>query len=269
MHAEFGDLQFHCDLRDLLMREVCLTGCYEPQETTLVQHLLAPGMTFVDVGANWGYFTLVAAHLVGSSGRVLAVEADPRAARTVRENVARNSLAHVTVIEAAASDVTGSLLMQSYGSGDDDSSNFGLAMTPIREDGGRSFAVSARPLDDCLDECGIEHVDLMKIDIEGAEARALTGLQRHLAAGQIDRLIVELHPEPLRRAGTSCERVISTLGDRGYRAWRIDHSPQTYRRAASTRMPAASLMTPLHAGGELGEWPHVLFVRVGLSNPQP
>src|SRR5512142_2823283 len=78
--ADLGSLQFHCDLRDGLMREACLTGRYEPQETALLGRLLAPGMTFVDVGANWGYFTLVGAHLVGRAGRVISVEADPRAA---------------------------------------------------------------------------------------------------------------------------------------------------------------------------------------------
>src|SRR3989442_13351056 len=67
---DVGELAYACDLRDGLMREVYLTGRYEPQETALLRHLLRPGMTLVDVGANWGYFTLVGAHLVGASGCV-------------------------------------------------------------------------------------------------------------------------------------------------------------------------------------------------------
>ena len=54
MPADFGACCFQCDLRDGIMREVCLTGRYEPQETALLQQILQPGMTFVDVGANWG-----------------------------------------------------------------------------------------------------------------------------------------------------------------------------------------------------------------------
>src|SRR5665213_3408969 len=50
---DVGGLIFRCDLRDALMREVCMTGRYEPQETILLQHLLRPGGVFVDVGANW------------------------------------------------------------------------------------------------------------------------------------------------------------------------------------------------------------------------
>src|SRR5438309_1583848 len=96
---ELGGLLFQCDLRDDMMREVCLTGRYEPQETTLLQHILRPGMTFVDVGTNWGYFTLAGAHLVGAGGRVVGVEADPRACRVLRTNLARNTLTQVTVPE--------------------------------------------------------------------------------------------------------------------------------------------------------------------------
>ena len=89
---DLGGLLFRCDLRDHIMREVCFTGGYEPQETALLKMMLRPGMTFVDVGANWGYFSLAAAHLVGLAGRVVSVEADPRACRTLRANFARNGL---------------------------------------------------------------------------------------------------------------------------------------------------------------------------------
>ena len=71
MPEEMGGYAFHCDLRDGISREVCFTGYYEPQETALVRSILRPGMSFVDVGANWGYYTLLAANLVGSKGRVL------------------------------------------------------------------------------------------------------------------------------------------------------------------------------------------------------
>src|SRR5262245_56723365 len=73
-----GGWSFQCDLRDSIAREVCFTGRYEPQETALVQAILKPGMSFVDVGANWGYFTLLAAHKVGVKGRVVSLEPDPR-----------------------------------------------------------------------------------------------------------------------------------------------------------------------------------------------
>ena len=75
--ADLGGYAFACDLRDSIAREVCFTGRYEPQETRLALAILRPGMTAVDAGANWGYFTLLSAHAVGPRGRVVALEPHP------------------------------------------------------------------------------------------------------------------------------------------------------------------------------------------------
>src|SRR4051794_8745326 len=85
-------LRFECDLRNVLAREVFFTGRYEPQETALVPRLLGPGGTFVDVGAHWGYFSLLAAGRIGPAGRIVAVEADPRIHRILARNLALNGL---------------------------------------------------------------------------------------------------------------------------------------------------------------------------------
>src|SRR6266542_494385 len=66
-------LRFECDLRNSLAREVFFTGCYEPQESLVIRRLVDPGGAFVDVGAHWGYFSLIMAEHVGSSGRVVAI----------------------------------------------------------------------------------------------------------------------------------------------------------------------------------------------------
>src|ERR1700724_931039 len=62
--AGVGGCRFLCDLHDTIAREVCFTGRYEPQESALLPRLLRAGDTFIDVGANWGYFTLFGASLV-------------------------------------------------------------------------------------------------------------------------------------------------------------------------------------------------------------
>src|SRR5712691_2768117 len=219
MPPDLGALRFRCDLRDRMMREVCLTGRYEPQETSLLQQILRPAMTFVDVGANWGYFTLVGAHLVGRTGRVVSVEADPRACRTLRANVAQNALDVVTVLEMAASDRPGALQLQEYESNADESGNYGLTGTTTVVAGGRHFEVVARTLDEALDQVGIGRVDLLKMDIEGAEGRALCGLHGRLADRRIDRILLELHPRHLHDQGSSSQRVVSEIAGYGYRAW--------------------------------------------------
>src|SRR5215210_1011896 len=87
-----GGFAFHCDTRDSVAREVCFTGRYEPQETQLASRMLRPGDVFVDVGANWGYFSLAAAHWVGPRGTVIAFEPEPRLFELLAGNVAANRL---------------------------------------------------------------------------------------------------------------------------------------------------------------------------------
>jgi FkbM family methyltransferase len=224
-------------------------------------------MTFVDVGANWGYFTLLAAHLVGRNGRVVSVEADPSAARTLEANVVRNRLACVTPIAMAASDEARTVTMRRYEAAGDDSSNFGVAFVAALDagSGAPALEVPAGTLDAALDRCGVSRVDLLKMDIEGAESRAVAGLGRRLRERLVDRLIIELHPAHLRNQGLSPDDLVDSIRSFGYDAWAIDHSRATHRKAAATSVTAESLLTPLSGRAVLGEWPHLLFARRGLG----
>ena len=257
---DLGALAYACDLRDGLMREACLTGRYEPQETALLRHLMRPGMTFVDVGANWGYFTLVGAHLAGPHGRVLSIEADPRACRAVRANVDKNRLNTVQIFNVAASDATATLWFQEYEREACDSGNFGVAQSTLIVEEGRRLEVPARALDDVLDEAGVDRVPVMKMDIEGGEAKAIASLARRLSSHRIDCLSMELHPYHLRDLGTSVDAVVAAMRAHGYTPWRIDHSPAAHRASASTQIEMSSLLAPLQADNEpLGNWPHLLW----------
>jgi len=256
--ADLGGLRYRCDLRDGLMREVCLTGRYEPQETLALRHFLAPGATFVDVGANWGYFTLVAAHLVGARGRVISVEADPRACACLRANVAANALRIVEVHAIAASDRDGELTFQQYETAATATANYGVAQTTTVVAGAATVTVRSRALDDLLDEAGVDRIAVLKMDIEGGEARAIRGLRRRLTARAIEAVALELHPFHLRDLGTSAAAVIETLRGFGYHPWRIEHSRRTHRASASGAASIRDLVVPL-GDEDLGSWPHVLW----------
>jgi len=257
--SDLGSLEYVCDLRDGLMREVCLTGRYEPQETALVRHLLRPGMTFVDVGANWAYFTLVGAHLVGPRGRVLSIEADPRACRALHANLARNGISSAAVRNIAASDAPGRLRFQEYESRAHDTGNFGVAQTTTLAERGRHVEIDAEALDDVLDREQIDRVHLLKIDIEGGEAKAVAGLTRRLSSHRIDNISMELHPYHLRDLGTSPAAVIAELRRYGYIPWHIDHSRAAHRAAASAHADVSRIVGPLADADDLGRWPHVLW----------
>src|SRR5688500_7580237 len=179
--AEIGGAMFDCDLSDLLSREVCFTGLYEPPVTRVFQRQLRPGGTAIDVGANWGYFTLLAATAVGPSGAVVSLEPDPRQYDTLARNVAMNGFTHVTTVRAAASANAGRMTLLGYA---DDEENRGVSR--IAADGEASRHGAARQFDvdgvtiDALVPA-VREVDLVKIDVEGAEDLVLQGMRDGLS----------------------------------------------------------------------------------------
>jgi FkbM family methyltransferase len=288
----FCGLSFVCDLKDSIAREVCFTGQYEPQETALLKAILEPGMVFVDVGANWGYFTLLAAARVGPQGRVVSLEPDPRLARRLRGNVALSSLGNVEPLEVAAAAVPTRLTLSGY---DERGGNFGLsrlveqlAPGPASAararaggpgDGGlraggagpgapRLFEVDGRPIDMLLNERGLKTVDLLKMDIEGAEDLALRGMSAGLAVHRYRRILLEVHPTLLAERGRSVGDIVDVLLGAGYRGFRIDHSARATRRAAYARsLAVGDFLSPLQAPLPADAWPHFLWLSPGLAVP--
>ncbi len=261
-------LRFECDPRNVIAREVFFAGGYEPQETALVGHLLRPGWTFVDVGAHWGYFSLLAAERVGPSGRVVAVEADPTIFGILERSIALNAgrLGHVAAIHEAVAGESGSLPFRVI---DERLDNWGTARLAMPgDDAATTVAVRAEPLDALLDAAGVGAVDLLKMDIEGAEAAALRGMHAGLAAGRYRRILLELHPPQIREYGSTPEAVMDALRSAGYAGWRLPDSPEAIRRAAYGRnFRPADLLEPLDPGGPIGTWPHQLWVAPGVPAP--
>jgi FkbM family methyltransferase len=262
--GDLGRLSFICDLRDTIAREVCFTGRYEPQETQLAQALLGPGMVAVDVGANWGYFTLVCAHLVTDRGRVLALEPHPRLASMLADNVKENRLPQVVVHRVAAGARSASTAFVGF---DEGGGNWGVSRAAHGSDAA-DFESQTVVIDTFLDECNAGRVDLIKIDIEGAEGDAIRGMAEGLERHRYRYALVECHPAELARIGTSVAECLAPFRTAGYRGWHIDHSPEMHRRAALGAVPAAALLAPIDErvlGSD--DWPHLLWVAPGEALP--
>ncbi|MCA1562896.1 MAG: FkbM family methyltransferase [Acidobacteria bacterium] len=260
---DLGSYRFHCDLRDSVAREVCFTGRYEPQETSLAARLLRPGMTVVDVGANWGYFTLAAAHWVGRTGRVMAFEPEPRLFDILTRNCELNALAQVRARRKAVAKTAGRLSFRAYV---EEAGNWGV--TAVADDPrDADFECEAVGLDAALDAEAVEEVDVVKVDVEGAEADVLTGMSRGLAAGRYRYVILECHPEALHARALSVAEAISPLARAGYRLWTIDHSPRVHRLAAAGRAAASELLSVFDASAGVREWPHILAAAPGAPAP--
>jgi FkbM family methyltransferase len=259
-------LSFVCDLRDAIAREACFMGHYEPQETAVVQSLLKPGGCFVDVGANWGYFSLLGAGLVGPAGRVVAFEPHPALFDALTENVRRNHLSQVTALRVAAADRDGEMNLAGFAN---DGGNSGLSrLTHEPDSSAPNFNVPARLLEGVLDEHGVGPVDLLKMDIEGGEGLVLPTLGRGLSTGRYRHILLELHPAALGQQGRAAASLVEGILGYGYRAWRIDHSREAFRRAAySLPTSPESFLLPLDSSALLADWPHLLFCAPGVPLP--
>lgn len=133
------------------------------------QYTPRPGDVVLDVGAGTGWESRLCAHLVGSAGRVIAIEAHPDTYACLVRSIERNRLTNVTPILCAVSDTTGEILISSQ------ENHQGNTTVHQSRTG---VCVPARRLDDLCDELGIDHIDLLKMNIEGAEKVALPSLGR-------------------------------------------------------------------------------------------
>jgi FkbM family methyltransferase len=258
-------LVFECDLRNSLAREVYFTGQYEPQETTLIEALLKPGQAFVDVGAHWGYFSLLASQSVGSSGQVLSIEADPRLFRTLARNVRENALHQIEPINVAAAAERGVLRMSGYRELDENWGISRLVGSAEVSDDTNLFDVPTASIDSLVDERKIGRVDVLKMDIEGAEALALCGMEAGLRSARYRLIVMELHPAALPDFGSSVAAIGDFLSGFGYRAWRIDHTKRAMRRSAYHPVLPRDLLTPWTRNSTVDDWPHLLWA---LSEPE-
>jgi FkbM family methyltransferase len=229
MAEELGGYEFDCCLRDWIAREVFFAGCYEAQESSFVRNILRSGMTFVDAGANWGFFTLMAAHLVGISGKVIALEPDPRIFLKLKSNVERNNLEQVQVFDVAAADRDSELILTAH---DESGENWGISRLIDKvSTTQKTFRVRSRPLDSLLDDAGLEGVDLLKIDVEGAEDMVLNGMEAGLKSFRYRRILLELHPIELAERRHTIREVAEFLIARGYKGFALDYSQAAMRKA--------------------------------------
>jgi FkbM family methyltransferase len=175
---------------------------YEPELIHLGK-LLSPGKVFIDVGANFGIYTLVASKLVGAAGKVIALEPTAQSFAILRQNIALNHCANVRPFQTALTQTSGKAWLYH---GWDPVGN-SLGMDPLCGDEGEE--VQTESLDHLLEENGIAHVDVIKIDVEGAEELVLRGATRTLTTNR-PVVIFEYNP------GCSARLSLAPHGARDY-----------------------------------------------------
>jgi FkbM family methyltransferase len=172
------DLEVLIAPREQMSQAVYVSGEYEPCTSLVLQRLLRAGDTFVDVGANVGWFSMLASRWVGSQGHVLSVEPSQRECERLREHIAHNHLTNVRVLQIAAGREEGEAVLHVA---DERHSGLNtLKPTFMYKDVLESYTERVRVVTlDRLVECeDLSNVHVIKIDVEGTEYDALIGAQK-------------------------------------------------------------------------------------------
>jgi FkbM family methyltransferase len=238
-----GDVELLCDAADAAVTPGLRSGTYEPHLTAVFERHIRRGMTVVDVGANLGYFTLLAARLVGAEGRVVALEPNSENCRLLLSSLRLSGRTNVELLPVAADEAPGwayySTHVGSNGGlidGDDLLSHPGVVVPTFR-------------LDDLVDR----PVGFLKMDVEGAEGRVVRGATRII---ERDRPIVttELKEEMLQRV--SSRSVADYLGY----FEKLGYAPSLLDAQSGAERPYPSVKALLDSWGDDDEMRDVLLL---------
>ena len=245
LHSRFNTVRWHCAgytilplasgnsiklYRDSRLSKLIRYGDFERAERIFLARFLRPNDIFVDVGANIGLYSVLAAPLVGDGGRVIAFEPCRRTFGRLSENIRRNGFQNTHCVHAALSDHSGTCHL--YAAKDERDAWNSLA----RPTGSETFTAEetvTMTWDDYSTAHALENrATLMKIDVEGWELAVLNGASRGLSQPNAPVLQVEFCEETARSANSSCAALFDRLVNLGYRLYEYDLPANEVRHVA-------------------------------------
>lgn len=187
---------------------------YEKWETELVKEIISEGMTVADIGANVGYYSLIAAKLVGNNGKVYAFEPEPENYELLVRNIEINGYTNVVPVNKAVSNECGKtkLFINRVSS-----SRHSFSQNNVTDEAG-SVEVEIITLDEFFKG---EKVDFIKMDVEGAEGLILDGARQILSQDRLT-IIMEFWPTGLNNLGTDPLGLLCKLQKIGFTIKLID-----------------------------------------------
>ncbi len=243
--------------RDTISRYIFYFGFWEPNLTHWIQERLAPGDGFIDVGANIGYFTLLASKLVGESGKVVAIEALPAIFAALENNLRMNDASNVRTVNCAAWNVEAMLTIYT-------NPDVLPGQTTVMPGWAEKYhlesqsRIPAAPLSTILKLEEFKAARLIKIDVEGAEWHALCGMTPLMASCRDDlEIMVEVTPETLLTEGKTIEDLFDLLDTWGFRAYSLENQYTT-----DSYSPGRHPRRPKRLRKPLSEQTDIVFSRI-------
>ena len=220
--STFWGGRFEVVLPEPVSTQVWRYGFFDDDVCLFLVRSLRPGMTFVDIGAHFGFFSLLASALMGSDGHIVALEPMPETFRHLARNAAMHS-AHdnITTVRWAAYSARTTLSFHDYGLVNSALNSAFEARCVNRLRLRRDVAVDARTCDDMVRQFALSQVDLIKIDAESAEMEVLRGAEQTIKRFR-PRIILEVGDFDIAGTASSSELVRSVLA-LGYRAYERSH----------------------------------------------
>ncbi|MEK6280173.1 MAG: FkbM family methyltransferase [Acidobacteriota bacterium] len=203
----------------LVQRSVYYLSCYEVKETNWLRDRVKPDWVFFDVGSNFGYYSMLVSQLSHKQARVYAFEPLARNYDLLNDNKALNGFERLETFKLALSNATGEtdFLVPQLG-------NMGHGKIDVRDDGERGGAgsekVQTTTLDNFVREQGVEKIDFIKVDIEGAEVLFLEGAAETLREFR-PLMMMEFNPASLEEFGTSADVLLRMLRALDYKTYRV------------------------------------------------
>lgn len=212
----YSELEVYLYLSNDLSRCLYVSTAFEPNEFVLLDYLLLPGMTFLDIGANEGLYTVFAASKVGKGGAVHAFEPSERERHKLKSNVALNKLENVTIHDCALSDRVESMVLNVAEDRHAGINSLGSIPQGVRTK--EQLQVYSNTLDNIATTIALQNIDFIKVDIEGAETSFLRGGEHTISTFK-PGFIIELNNEALSSQGTSVAELFSLLKKHGYQSF--------------------------------------------------
>lgn len=195
-------------------RELFLRGVWEPEVTRYLCKKAAKGLTVLDVGADIGYYTLLLAKRVGNEGKVYAFEPIPDARKQLEYNISLNGYTNVAVCSFALFSSNGIAVLEEPLR----VSRLNPEIKCVKEN---DIQVETKIFDEWARENRLKRMDLVKIDVEGAELDVLYGMQESIKK-YCPVLVIEVHPGHLTRFNYCPDDLVRFLRSMGYSLSAVD-----------------------------------------------
>ena len=212
--AQIGNNKFHLRVKgDKDPFKLSIFGVYEALETSIFKKNLKEGDVVIDLGANIGYYTLMAAEIVGDKGKVYAFEPDPTNFKVLTKNVKSNKYKNVVLINKAVSDTSkkGKLYLSK--------TNIGSHQIYDSKEERATLDIELVSLDNYFKD---KKIDFMKMDVEGSEGKVFLGAKDLIQSNKNLKILTEFSPNELKDSGIEPERYLDLLLENGFKLQMVD-----------------------------------------------